>query len=1070
MKPFEFKRATSVQEALDLIGDDGAFLAGGTNLVDHLRLGVRSVRRLVDINGLGLVEISELPDGSIRVGALARNADMATNQLISTRFPFVSQAISAGASGQLRNMATMAGNLLQRTRCVYFQDLSTPCNKREPGSGCAAIEGFGKYNAIFDTSEHCVAAHPSDLCVPLAALDATVVLVSADGERRVPFGEFHRTAGDTPHLDTNLGPRELVTAIEIHPLPFATRSLFRKVRERASYAFATVSVAAAVDIEDGVVNDVRLSLGMVSHRPYRARTAEEMLRGAPATTDSFIEAAEAELSAARTGPENSYKIPQLRNTIAAVLSALAQHDETGTGLYLAPGGASVDRAPVRDDHDDGLRFGGPGGEPRTRVDGPLKVTGTAPYAYEQPVDNPAYLFPITASITKGRVESINTDAAESLPGVLLVMTHENAPRLRLRTAADLWILQSDEIHYWGQFIGAVVAESPAIARHGADLVEVTYEEADSDVAFTPDHSDTFVPKRLATIGPGQEHHGDVEAAFAAADHVVASEYTSSAHYHNPIEPHPIIAVWHRPRRGDLRAVRLTLFDANHGSIPMHMGMLSPLLGLLPHQLEIISPHVGGSFGTKGSPHSHIVLAALAAKKLRGRPVKFAVTRQQMFRTVGYRPQSRQLVRIAADNDAMITAIDHQSWAPTARLRTYIEQTVTATRIMYATPNRRTVHHAVKLDVGVPMFMRAPGELPGMFALETAIDELAHEIGMDPIELRILNEPEKDPETNLPFSSRNLVACLRRGADEFGWDARTPPGGHRDGEWLIGMGTASATLPNHRLIPSRASITFRDGRYTVELQGADIGTGAWTVLPQIAADALGAPVDAVDAKIGHSKLPFAIVAGGSVGTYEWGAAIEAAAAKFRKKHGIAPREGATAKAAGFARRGTRKKSRHAFGAHFCEVRVSTVTGEVRVDRMHSVYAAGRIINPRTARSQFIGAATMGVSAALFEEAYLDARYGHIVNSDLAGYHIAAHADIHNIEAAWIDEFDPWFGSTGAKGIGELGIVGVPAAVGNAIYNAAGIRLREIPFTPDKVLCSLENLPQSAMGPSEGAPDA
>ena len=1049
MKPFQFQRAQSVEEALELVGDDGAFLAGGTNLVDHLRLGVGSPSRLVDINGLGLDEISEQPDGSIMVGALVSNSDMAAHPLIRSRFPFLSQAIMSGASGQLRNMATTAGNLMQRTRCVYFQDLSTPCNKRDPGSGCAAIEGFGKYNAIFDTSEHCVAAHPSDLCVPLAALDAAVVVASADGERRVPFGEFHRLAGTTPHLDTNLGSRELITAIEIPPLPFATNSHYRKVRERASYAFAMVSVAAALDVSDGIIQDVRLALGMVSHRPHRARVAEEVLRGAPATDESFRQAADAELASATAGPHNSYKIPQLRNTVAAVLAELASAPETAAESGSAP--SETTRG------SDGRPFGGPGGDPRPRVDGPLKVTGTAPYAYEQPVENPAYLYPVTADIAKGRITSIAAAEAESLPGVLLVLTHENAPRLRVRTAPGLRILQSDEVHYWGQFVGAVVAESPAIARHAASLVDVAYEEAEADVAFSPEHPDTFVPKRIPTAGPGQEQHGDVEAAIAEAAHVHEAEYTSSAQYHSPIEPHPVIATWHRRRRGDLRSVRLTLFDSNQGSAPVHIGMLAPLLGLLPHQMEIISPYVGGSFGTKGLPHSRIVLAALAAKKLRGRPVKLAITRQQMFRTVGYRPQSHQVIKIAADEQGAITAIDHQSWAPTSRLSTYLEQTVTPTRTMYATPNRRTVHHAVKLDVGVPMFMRAPGEFTGMFALETAIDELADGVGIDPIELRIRNEPEIDPETSLPFSTRNLVACLRLGAGVFGWDARQPPGQRREGEWFTGMGVASAVYPNHHLIPSRAAIAYRDGRYSVELQGADLGTGAWTILPQIAAEALGVSVDAVEAKIGHSKLPFAFAAGGSIGTYEWGAAIEAAAAKFLKRHGTAPKEGARVKASGLAPRGGRKKSRHAFGAHFCQVRVSAVTGEVRVDRMRSAYAAGRIINPRTARSQFIGGATMGISAALFEEAYLDPRYGHVVNSDLAGYHIAAHADIRDIEAVWIDEFDPWYGRTGAKGIGELGIVGVPAAVGNAIYNAAGIRVRDIPFTPDKVLQALEALP-------------
>ncbi|WP_419924027.1 molybdopterin cofactor-binding domain-containing protein [Candidatus Poriferisocius sp.] len=1051
MKPIQFERAASIGEALELVGDDGVFLAGGTNLVDHLRLGVRSVGKLVDIGGLGLNEITELPDGSISVGALARNSDMAAHPLVRSRFPFLSQAIAAGASGQLRNMATTAGNLMQGTRCVYFQDLTTPCNKRSPGTGCAAVQGFGKHNAIFETTEHCVAAHPSDLCTALVALDATVVAVSSGAERRIPFADFHRPAGDTPHLDTNLGQGELIVAVEIAPLPFTTRSRYRKVRERASYAFAMVSVAAAIDVADGIVRDVRLGLGMVSHRPFRARVAEEALRGAPATADSFRAAADAELAAARPGRQNSYKIPQLRNTIVAVLSELTEDRPPAATVNAPSAGVSE---PARDQV-----FGGPGGEARARVDGPLKVTGTAPYAYEQPVDNPAYLFPLSATIAKGRVKSFDTTAVESLPGVLMVMTHENAPRLRLRTDPSLWILQSGKVHYWGQFIGAVVAETPAIARHAASLVEVAYEEAAFDAAFSPDHPETFVPRRLPTVGPGKEEIGDVETAVSEAAHVHEAVYTSSAHYHNPIEPHPIIAIWHRPRRLSPRAPRLTLYDSNQGAAPVHIGTLAPMLGLLPNQLEIISPYVGGSFGTKGLPHSHIVLAALAAKKLRGRPVKYALTRQQMFRTVGYRPPSHQSVKLAADEHGKLTAIDHQSWAPTARIRRYIEQTVTPTRSMYATPNRRTVHHAVKLDVGVPMFMRAPGDFTGMFALETAMDELAIAVDEDPIELRIRNEPEVDPETGRPFSTRNLVACLQKGADEFGWGARLSPGSKRDGEWLLGMGVASATYPNHHLIPSRAAIEYRNGRYTVELQGADLGTGAWTVLPQIAADALGVSADIVDADIGHSKRPFAFAAGGSMGTSEWGAAVEAAARRFRSKHGANPNDGARAKATGFAPRGGRKKSRHAFGAHFSQVRVSTVTGEVRVDRMLGVYAAGRIINPLTARSQLIGGTTMGISAALFEEAYLDTRYGHIVNGDLAGYHIAAHADIHSIEAIWIDEFDPWYGTTGAKGIGELGIVGVPAAIGNAIYNAACIRLRDIPFTPDKVLNALEGSRQA-----------
>lgn len=323
MKPFTYERPTTVEEALRLVEDGGTFLAGGTNLVDHLRLGVREADRLVDITRLPLDQISERPDGGLLVGSGVRNSDLAAHPLVRTRFPFVTQALVAGASGQLRNMATTGGNLLQRTRCVYFQDLTTPCNKREPGAGCSAVDGFGRYNAILGASDDCVATHPSDLCVPLAALDAEVVVVGPAGGRRIAFADFHRLPGDRPDLDTTLEPGELVLAVEVPPLDFAVRSRYRKVRERASYAFALVSVAAAIDEHDGEVRDVRLALGGVSHQPHRARVAEEALRGGPATPERFRTAIEAELDVAGPGEHNAFKVPLVRNTVVDVLTGLA---------------------------------------------------------------------------------------------------------------------------------------------------------------------------------------------------------------------------------------------------------------------------------------------------------------------------------------------------------------------------------------------------------------------------------------------------------------------------------------------------------------------------------------------------------------------------------------------------------------------------------------------------------------------------------------------------------------------------------------------------------------------------
>ena len=690
------------------------------------------------------------------------------------------------------------------------------------------------------------------------------------------------------------------------------------------------------------------------------------------------------------------------------------------------------------------------GSPLPRIDGRLKVTGTAPYAYEHPVANALHLFPIASGIARGTVTRIDVSAAASLPGVRLVMTHHNAPRLWLKTDAELVLLQSSAVHFKGQFIGAVVADTPEVARHAVSLVRVEYEAAAHDTAFHPEHPDRFTPKRVNSFKPATSQRGDVDAAWAQAPHQVDQTYTTPTEHHNPLEPHAVIAIWKRGFGWAPTAKQLTLYDSNQGPLLLPL-LLGPLLGLLPTQIEVISPFTGGSFGTKGMPHPHLVLAAMAAKLLRGSAIKFALTRQQMFVGTGHRPESHQHIRLAADSSGQLRAVEHHAVSPTARIKTYVDQTATAVRMMLATPNLRTSHRAVPLDTSAGLFMRAPGEFTGMFALETALDELAVQLGIDPIELRLRNEPIVDPEDGKPFSTRNLVRCLTEGAARFGWAGRSAtPRARRDGEWWRGMGVASATYPNQHLISTRAGIRFEGGRYKVELQAADIGTGALTILGQIGADALGVRFEQVDVALGRSGLPWATIAGGSMGTYTWGSSIVAAAKKFRDKHGAAPREGAAVTASGQLPKDFKAFSRHAFGAHFAEVKVSDVTGEVRVTRMLGMYAAGRIINPLTARSQFIGGMTMGLSAALFEESVMDARFGHVVNADLAGYHIASHADVADIQAQWIDEFDAYFGPTGAKGIGELGIVGVPAAIGNAIFNATGQRLRGLPFTPDKLV--------------------
>lgn len=692
------------------------------------------------------------------------------------------------------------------------------------------------------------------------------------------------------------------------------------------------------------------------------------------------------------------------------------------------------------------------GAPRTRVDGPLKVTGTAPYAYEHPVKNPLHLYPLVASIARGEITRIDVSAAEKIAGVLLVMTHQNAPKLWIKVDADLYVLQSPTVHYKGQFIGAVIAETPEAARYAASLVRVEYDVQPQHTEFRHNDANVYAPKRVNAFKATDSVRGDVAAAFASAQATfkLDQSYSTPTEHHNPLEPHAVIAIWNDQFSVSPMNTRLTLYDANQGvlAVPLMLGLL---LGLLPTQIAVFSPFVGGSFGGKALPHSHILLAAMAAKMLRGRAVKSALTRQQMFVNVGYRPASYQHLRMAANADGKLLAVEHHVVAPTSNVKEYVDQTASPTRMMYATANLLTTHRAVRLDVPVGTFMRGPGESTGMFALEVALDELAAQIGLDPIELRIRNEPAVDPENEKPFSTRNLVKCLQNGALEFGWQQRhAAPRMRREGEWWIGMGVASSTYPNQHVVSLRARIRHDNGRYKVELQAADIGTGALTILGQIAADALAVHVDAIDVVLGRTGLPWAMPAGGSVGTYEWGSSIVAASEKFRKKFGASPPDGAKLTASGRLPKDYKSYSRHAFGAQFAEVKVSAVTGEVRVMRLFGMFGAGRIINPITARSQFIGGMTMGLSAALFEESVLDPRFGHVVNNDLAGYHIAAHADVVDVRAKWIEEFDPYFGPTGAKGIGEIGIVGVPAAISNAIYNATGKRLRSLPFTPDKLL--------------------
>ena len=673
------------------------------------------------------------------------------------------------------------------------------------------------------------------------------------------------------------------------------------------------------------------------------------------------------------------------------------------------------------------------GAPVERIEGREKVTGEAVYAFEHAPEGVAYAAIVTSSVARGMVRGIDAESALSLPGVLGVLSAENAPSLP-GAEGELAVLQSPAVAYRGEIVAAVVVESLETARHAAELGRVAEDAAQHVVVLRPDHPGLYRPDKVNPNYPTDTEDGDVDAALAGAAVRVDETYSTPTEHNNPMEPHATVAVW----EGD----GLTLYDSNQGAWNV-VRAIAKAFAIDEGRVRVISPHVGGGFGSKGTPRPHVVLAAMCARHV-GRPVKVAVTRQQMFTLTGYRTPTIQRLRLGADGDGRLAAIVHDVVEQTSTVQEFAEQTALPTRMMYASPTRRTTHRLVALDVPTPSWMRAPGECPGMYALESAMDELAVACGLDPIELRIRNEPEIDPETGNPFSTRNLVECLRQGAERFGWEGRGEPGARRDGRWLVGVGVASSTYPARRVGSTAHGRAEADGTFTIRITAADIGTGARTALTQIAADALEVPLDRVRVAIGDSESGQAMIAGGSMGTSSWGAAVVKACERLRTGETEVHVDTADDEdlGEGFAK--------HSFGAQFVEVRVDPGTGEVRIPRALGVFACGRIVNPTTARSQFLGGMTMGISMALFEETLIDSALGGYVNHDLAGYHVPTNADIGEIEAVWIDEEDFRVSPMGAKGIGEIGIVGTAAAVANAVFDATGVRFRDLPITPARIL--------------------
>ncbi|NGO41780.1 xanthine dehydrogenase family protein molybdopterin-binding subunit [Streptomyces ureilyticus] len=688
------------------------------------------------------------------------------------------------------------------------------------------------------------------------------------------------------------------------------------------------------------------------------------------------------------------------------------------------------------------------GTAHTRVEGRDKVTGAARYAGEIPFAELAHGWLVLSTIARGRIRSVEADPVLAMPGVLAVLHHQNAPRvttdyMSITGTPDptLAILQHDRVPYAGWPVALVVAETSEQAREAAEALVIEYDEEPHDVAFFAGRPDVYTP--ADSVVPTDEVKGDMEAELAASAVVVDVEYTTPEEYHSPLEPHAATAHWD--------GGRLDVVDSNQSTMWV-AGELAQLFSLDPASVRVRSEHVGGGFGSKGV-RPHQVAAVMAATVLQ-RPVRMVLTRRQMFSLVGYRSPTAQRIRLGADSDGRLRALDHHAQALTSTVHEFLEPSAYVGRVLYDADAHRTTHRLVRLDVPTPTFMRAPGAASGSFALESALDELAEKCGVDPIALRARNEPEVGPLSGLPFSSRNLLACFEDGARRFGWADRDPrPGLRREGRWLLGTGTAAATHAAG-VGPSTAAVTAQaDGTFDVRINATDIGTGARTALVLVAAEALRAEPGRVRVHIGDSDLGPAMFAGGSMGTRSWAWAVMLAARELRERlalGGAIPPEGITSRSDTSEAVGAlAQQERHAFGAHFAEVAVDVTSGEVRVRRMLGVFAAGRIVNPLTARGQFIGGMIWGLSMALHEEAFRDSASGTHVGADFAGYHFAANADVPLIEAHWVDDPDP-DDPVGIKGIGEVGIVGAAAAIANAVWHATGVRHRHLPIRPDRVL--------------------
>jgi xanthine dehydrogenase YagR molybdenum-binding subunit len=707
------------------------------------------------------------------------------------------------------------------------------------------------------------------------------------------------------------------------------------------------------------------------------------------------------------------------------------------------------------------------GEAIDRLDGALKVTGGARYSAEWPTARLAYGAIVQSTIARATITALDSSGAERVPGVIAVLTAANAPALPAGGKAGvnppagrvLTLLQDREVRYNGEPIALVVAESFEAAAYAASLVRADYH-ADTpalDMQKELPSAEPYTKKILGIFEPASRR-GDPAGALAKAEVTVDAVYTTPLETHNAMEPHATIASWD----GDT----LTLYDSTQYVYGVKR-FVARTLGMPDDRVRVVSKFVGGAFGSKGSAWSHVVLAAMAAKHVQ-RPVKVVLTRKQMFGPVGARPYTVQHLVVGAQRDGTIAAITQDVASSTSTFEDWVESSTLQTRMLYDVANVETSQRLVRLNLGTPTFNRGPGESSGTFGLESAIDELAERLGIDPIELRLKNYAERDPESGRPFSSKSLRECYARGAERFGWSRRrATPRSMRDGDHLVGLGMSTATYPAKRLPATAIARLTADGSFVVQAATHEFGTGTATSMTQVAAEALGVPTDRVRFELGDSAFPENPISAGSMTAASTGPAVHAAAAALRARLATmgadpadleqcrtlaAQQKDSVVEAPGFATPGVERQrfSMHSFGAVFAEVRVDPDLGEVRVARLVGAYAAGRILNAKLARSQFVGGIIYGVAMALHEQTLIDPRSGRYLNADLSEYLVPVNADIGEIDVVLVDEQDEHVDSIGVKGIGEIGTTGVAAAIANAVYNAIGVRIRDLPITVDKIL--------------------